>query len=413
MTRDRSPPIRQSDDIIIEEDPKELEERKKEELLLLERLKNQKNKEVTDNDEREKLESEKFTMLSSRPAGVKPEAEVVCEGKEKPTERCPFCSEKSMDEESLLQHMKISHRKEMFGCSCCKAVQLQVIGWSVEVLLQHLATSHELNVSISEAISSYVAIPESLHKITCKLCPPPHILGSEGFWVGGDVPDHMSSVAMHFEQVHLMTEKNHVLAKLELACRGCDSIFPYSERQEWLSHMKRNHARLNRPSNLAKRTGPRKRCDFCMEDVVQSEAVRHIKEAHYQETFQCKLCLTADPTSFPYTETIKEMTGHMVLKHGDQVDSYYDHMVYPLTLYGSLCSGKDCSVTGKVLAFDAAAIGKHLRQHREDGESEVGEFYCRCCDRVKERFQSIPEVEAHIEKRHKQILKWRLTNGNL
>ena len=51
--------------------------------------------------------------------------------------------------------------------------------------------------------------------------------------------------------------------------------------------------------------------------VVQTEAVRHIKEEHARETFQCKLCLAADPACFPYAETIKEMTGHMVLKHKD------------------------------------------------------------------------------------------------
>ena len=51
--------------------------------------------------------------------------------------------------------------------------------------------------------------------------------------------------------------------------------------------------------------------------MVQTEAVRHIKEEHARETFQCKLCLAADPACFPYAETIKEMTGHMVLKHKD------------------------------------------------------------------------------------------------
>ena len=51
--------------------------------------------------------------------------------------------------------------------------------------------------------------------------------------------------------------------------------------------------------------------------VVQTEAVRHIKEEHAKETFQCKLCLAADPACFPYAETVKEMTGHMVLKHKD------------------------------------------------------------------------------------------------
>ena len=51
----------------------------------------------------------------------------------------------------------------------------------------------------------------------------------------------------------------------------------------------------------------------------------------------------------------------MVLKHGDTVDSYYQHMLYPTTLYGSLCSGKDCEATGRVVAFDAVAIGVRAR----------------------------------------------------
>ena len=108
--------------------------------------------------------------------------------------------------------------------------------------------------------------------------------------------------------------------------------------------------------------------------VVQTEAVRHVKEEHAGETFQCKLCLAADPACFPYTETIKEMTGHMVLKHqnvssyvvkevtistiiNSQIESYYEHMVYPDTLYGAICTGKDCGERGKILAFNPAALG--------------------------------------------------------
>ena len=56
---------------------------------------------------------------------------------------------------------------------------------------------------------------------------------------------------------------------------------------------------------------------FSFKQIVQTEAVRHVKEEHAKETFQCKLCLAADPACFPYAETIKEMTGHMVLKHKD------------------------------------------------------------------------------------------------
>ena len=42
-----------------------------------------------------------------------------------------------------------------------------------------------------------------------------------------------------------------------------------------------------------------------------------------------------------------------------------------------------------VTAFDAATIGKHLRVHQEEGGSEVGLFYCRCCDRIKEKYKVI------------------------
>ena len=79
-------------------------------------------------------------------------------------------------------------------------------------------------------------------------------------------------------------------------------------------------------------------------------------------------------------------------------------MIYPETLYGAICSGKDCSQRGKILAFNPAALGvrknfrddkvkcnffpqKHLREHQDQGEDEVGEIFCRCCDRVKERFK--------------------------
>ena len=75
--------------------------------------------------------------------------------------------------------------------------------------------------------------------------------------------------------------------------------------------------------------------------------------------------MEADPTCFPYQDTIKEMMQHMVMKHGDQFSSYYDHMVYPVTLWGALCSDPACTTKGgTVLAYDAATIGRHLRHHQ-------------------------------------------------
>ena len=128
------------------------------------------------------------------------------------------------------------------------------------------------------------------------------------------------------------------------------------------------------------------------------------------ETFQCKLCLEADPTCFPFTTTMKEMLQHMVMKH-DDITSYFEHIIYPATLFGSLCSGDKCE--DSVTAFDAATIGKHIRRvHQERGEDAVGLFFCRCCDKVKEKFKSMEEVKNHIDKRHKSILKCKAVNGN-
>merc|ERR1719186_784813 len=284
---------------------------------------------VMEDDLRAKLENRKVKMLDSRPEGVKQEKVVG----EQPSRVCPFCMHKLSSDDDLLHHMKIAHHLDMFGCSKCATSLQPTIGWSVEVLLQHLALQHKLNVSISEAISNYVVIPPNLHRINCKLCLPPYILGTEGFWLGSDLKQSMESVENHFEQVHIINDKSQVVSKVELACRGCDATFPHSGRVEWLQHVKRDHERLNRSNRSS---GPSKRCDYCGEKVVQ-------------------------------TETIKEMMQHMVMKHGDQFSSYYDHMVYPLTLYGSLCSGKDCSTSSLVIAFDAATIGKHLRVHQDAG----------------------------------------------
>jgi len=284
------------------------------------------------------------------------------------------------------------------------------MAWSMEVLLQHLATSHRLNVSISEAISSYVDIPSNLHRINCKLCLPPYLLGTEGFWIGSDLQQNMTNIEKHFDKVHGITDKSQVVAKLELACRGCDATYPHSSKVEWVHHVKKNHEKLNRPDTFL--TGPTKRCDYCGDNIVQTETIRHIKEHHRMEVFQCKACLEVDPASFPYSNTIKEMMQHMVMKHGDQFSSYYDHMVYPVTLYGSMCSGSKCGDAGMVTAFDAATIGKHLRIHQEMGYNEVGLFYCRCCDRIKEKFKTLDEVKKHIAQRHKSILKWKAANGN-
>ena len=54
--------------------------------------------------------------------------------------------------------------------------------------------------------------------------------------------------------------------------------------------MRRDHERLNRPTQRA--AGPSKRCDYCGEKILQTETIRHVKEAHRHETFQCKVEFT-------------------------------------------------------------------------------------------------------------------------
>ena len=355
------------------------EEQVREESELLDRLKKKlvSKKTSLKEDLMETLECGKIKMLDSRSDLVKTE---TVEGGTSLT--CPLCPQRLGSDEDLMLHMKKVHRGEMFGCSKCAGGQQRALAWSVEVLLQHLASHHSLNVSISEALSTFVIMPDNLHRVNCKLCLPPYILGTGGFWVGRDLGEVMEDVEKHFETAHCIQERSQVVSKLELACRGCDVTFSHSGRVEWQHHVRRNHTLTSRSAR-----GPSKRCGYCGDDILQTETIRHIKESHSNETFQCKACLEVDPTCFPYSDTIKEMMQHMVMKHGDQFSSYYDHMIYPSTLFGSICSNTTCSDSGLVLAFDAATMGKHLRSHQEAGGAETGEFFCRCCDRIKERFK--------------------------
>merc|ERR1719318_615930 len=162
-----------------------------EESKLLNSLKkNLKSKKVEmEDDLRAKLENKKVKMLDSRPEGVKLEKVVG----ELPSRVCPFCLHKLSSDDDLLHHMKIAHQGDMFRCSKCASSLQPTIGWSLEVLLQHLAQQHKLNVSISEAIFNYVEFPHNLNRINCKLCPPPYILGTEGFWLGTDLQQTMES----------------------------------------------------------------------------------------------------------------------------------------------------------------------------------------------------------------------------
>jgi hypothetical protein len=48
------------------------------------------------------------------------------------------------------------------------------------------------------------------------------------------------------------------------------------------------------------------------------------------------------------------MMQHMVMKHGSQFDSYFEHITYPLTLYSGVCSGAACTTAGRYAAYSAA-----------------------------------------------------------
>jgi hypothetical protein len=48
------------------------------------------------------------------------------------------------------------------------------------------------------------------------------------------------------------------------------------------------------------------------------------------------------------------MMQHMVMKHGSQFDSYFEHITYPLTLYSGVCSGAACATAGRYAAYSAA-----------------------------------------------------------
>ena len=46
----------------------------------------------------------------------------------------------------------------------------------------------------------------------------------------------------------------------------------------------------------------------------------------------------------------------MVMKHGNQYESFYDHMTYPVDLYRTCCSVGDCGSNGKYLSADPLLV---------------------------------------------------------
>ena len=157
---------------------------------------------------------------------------------------------------------------------------------------------------------------------------------------------------------------------------------------EWADHLRRNHARLNRKDSRANRAGPRKRCDFCGDQVILNILWirqfmiylyrlsklrlwgmwrRSMLERLSSANFALPLTRLASPILKPsrrwqgtwFSSTrmwvLKEVTISTIIN--SQIESYYEHMVYPDTLYGAICTGKDCGERGKILAFNPAALG--------------------------------------------------------
>ena len=49
---------------------------------------------------------------------------------------------------------------------------------------------------------------------------------------------------------------------------------------------------------------------------------------------------------------MKEMMSHMVLKHGNEFSSYYDHIIYPKSLGWMRCMVAGCETRGRFSAYN-------------------------------------------------------------
>ncbi len=87
------------------------------------------------------------------------------------------------------------------------------------------------------------------------------------------------------------------------------------------------------------------------------------------------------------------MMQHMVMKHGSQFDSYFEHITYPLTLYSGACSAALCSTAGKYLAY-SPELAKVLDIPAASGSSPVYIFI------KKERKQHYRNVSAALRVRY-------------
>jgi hypothetical protein len=274
----------------------------------------------------------------------------------------------------------------------------------------------------------YTLLPRRLHRINCKLCLPPYILGSEGFWLARSLSNKVK-ILEHFSRKHVIKDPTQVNSQLELACRGCDVTYSYEEREEWLSHMDVNHTRSlvwfsatsasqssgKHPRQLrglaAKLVG--KKCDYCDQSVVSTDRIRHVKEVHANQTFLCKICQDLDKNCFQSSDTMKEIMRHMVLKHGDEYTSYYDHIIYPKSLGWMRCTVKGCETDGKFLGYDRDLLKEHgFFFHNGIKENKFMAIHCRICEGEKEQFQDEEQLAEHLALKHKQIVLWKKKNGS-
>merc|ERR1711874_47278 len=268
-------------------------------------------------------------------------------------------------------------------------------------------------------MKNYTLIPRKLHRINCKLCPPPNILGSEGFWLASNIPSKMTDILGHFSTKHLITGLAPVNSQLELAGRGCDATFTHAECHDWLAHIEMNHTRNLTAGASGDKEGRRKgitsklggkKCGYCNESIISTDSIRHVKEAHAKETFLCKICLDADPSCFPFADSMKEMMRHMVLKHGKDYTSYYDLIIYPINLGWTRCTARGCEASGKYQAYNRELSEEHSFFYHPG--VDLTAIHCRICEGIKEQFKDQQQLQEHLAQKHRQIVSWKTKNGN-
>jgi len=338
-------------------------------------------------------------MLDSRPESVKVEkgAEEVAAD-----DICPLCWKPTASMDGLLKHMKLSHAHDLFKCKNCKT-----LGWSMEILLKHITEVHDSTITLVDALQSFVVVPENIQRINCKMCPAPYQLGAGSFWLGVDLGACIGEIEKHFADVHGIPDQAQVHSKIELACRCCTVTFTPGQKSLWYTHMSQDHTRKEKLEEVGVR------CDYCGDNVIEAEKGWHLQNVHARDVFKCQICASADTACFPYADSLKEMMQHMVMKHGNEYDSFYEHMTYPVNLYRSVCADAGCGKAGALIAPTPVRIQAHVTEKHANSEDPPPAtlYRCRCCEK-DQTFKSVEEYNEHCGKRHKQILKWKATNGN-